>query len=241
MPLHDWSRVRPGIYHGFHIGWIVATADRLTTLLPSGYYAYPEQTAGPFQGDVITLEEPDSEYLGAGGTALLTRPFVKVVQMADEEVPFPKRHLAVRRESDKGLVAVLELVSPGNKHSGKSIGAFVRKSRALIDDGVHLLIADPFPPSNRDPHGLHELIAEGNIDQPYALSAGERCAVSYDCGERLVAYLEPLAVGDVWPSMPVFLQPGAHILLPLEETYMTTWNKLPRQIRKEITDAAIRG
>ena len=40
MPVHDWSRVGPGIFHHFHGKWIVAISDALNGgLLPEDYYA----------------------------------------------------------------------------------------------------------------------------------------------------------------------------------------------------------
>jgi len=48
MPLHDWTRVDPGVCHGFHTLWTAETSYLLTDLLPRGYYAFPEQKAGRF-------------------------------------------------------------------------------------------------------------------------------------------------------------------------------------------------
>jgi hypothetical protein len=40
MPMHDWTRVEPTIYHHFHQRWTVAIADALNGgLLPAGYSA----------------------------------------------------------------------------------------------------------------------------------------------------------------------------------------------------------
>ncbi len=55
-------------------------------------------------------------------------------------------------------------------------------------------------------------------------------AVSYDAGNPFLAYVEPLAVGDPLPEMPLFLQPGICIPCPLEESYMATWDALPEEL-----------
>jgi hypothetical protein len=39
-----------------------------------------------------------------------------------------------------------------------------------------------------------------------------------------VAYVEPIAVGDVLPDMPIFLKPEVYVPAPLEATYRTTWD-----------------
>src|SRR5262249_58775256 len=58
MPIHDWFRVEAGIFHAFHRGWITELARALNRgLLPSDYYALPEQYAAGFGPDVLTLQE----------------------------------------------------------------------------------------------------------------------------------------------------------------------------------------
>src|SRR5438874_6666719 len=47
MPVHDWTLVEAGIFHGFHTVWIGAINNALNEgLLPKGYYALPEQQVG---------------------------------------------------------------------------------------------------------------------------------------------------------------------------------------------------
>ena len=54
--------------------------------------------------------------------------------------------LTIRRGLGR-IVAVIEIVSPGNKHDNAAIRNFVRKSVDLIAKGVHFLVVDLFPPS----------------------------------------------------------------------------------------------
>src|SRR6266851_2379946 len=57
MPVHDWTRVDAGIFHAFHHGWIEELARALNRgVLPSDYYALPEQHAAGFGPDVLTLQ-----------------------------------------------------------------------------------------------------------------------------------------------------------------------------------------
>ena len=49
------------------------------------------------------------------------------------------------------LVAVIEIVSPGNKSSKAAIRSFVDKAVQFLHQGVHLLIIDLFPPTPRPP------------------------------------------------------------------------------------------
>jgi hypothetical protein len=40
MPIHDWTRVDPGLFHSFRLSWIAAISDCLNNgHLPNEYYA----------------------------------------------------------------------------------------------------------------------------------------------------------------------------------------------------------
>src|SRR5579884_547603 len=67
MPIHDWTRVDAGIFHAFHVHWLGEISGSLNGgLLPSGYYALPEQIAGGLVPDVLTLQRPDDGSSPAG-------------------------------------------------------------------------------------------------------------------------------------------------------------------------------
>ena len=55
-------------------------------------------------------------------------------------------------------MAVIEIVSPGTKGSNVEFRAFVEKATDLEAQGVQLLVIGLFPPSKRDPGGIHEAI-----------------------------------------------------------------------------------
>jgi hypothetical protein len=40
---------------------------------------------------------------------------------------------------------------------------------------------------------------------------------------------EPIAVGDVLPNMPLFLEPNGCVMVPLEAMYQTAYAVLPRR------------
>ena len=43
----------------------------------------------------------------------------------------------------------------------------------------------------------------------------------------LTAYVDSLAVGDPLPDAPLFLAPGWYVNVPLEQTYMASWDVTP--------------
>jgi hypothetical protein len=47
-----------------------------------------------------------------------------------------------------------------------------------------------------------------------------------------VAYIEPVAVGDVLPDMPLILKPDFYVPTPLEATYQATWKGFPSVLKK---------
>ena len=132
--------------------------------------------------------------------------------------------IAVRHRHGQ-VVAVVEIVSPGNKASKNELRTFVEKSSKLIVLGIHLLVIDLFPPSKRDPHGIHKAIWDEFVEEDFELPPDQRLMIAaYDAGPPPVAYVEHLAVGEVLPDMPIFLKPDYYVPAPLEETYGTTWN-----------------
>ena len=116
--------------------------------------------------------------------------------------------MVVRHVSGDRIVAMIEIVSPGNKASRHGFRAFVDKACELLEARIHLLILDPFPPGPRDENGVHAAIWEEVQDEPFELPADKRLTlVAYECGLTTRAYIEPVAVGDVTPRhAPV---PGA--------------------------------
>jgi hypothetical protein len=229
MPMHDWTKVDAGVYHVLHFYWIGAIDRVLRQRLPEGFYSMPEQHAGPFGPDVLTLTtQPLAGRDTVGGTATLPRPRTKVVQESAGDFYLSKQRIvAIRHVSDDRLVAVVEIVSRGNKDSNPKYRQFVKKAQALLEQKIHLLIVDPFAPPAKHPEGLHFDIVEDGFEEPYRLPATQPLLqVAYECDDNLRAYVEPFALGDRLANMPVYLEPDFFVEVPLEETYMAAWGEI---------------
>ena len=90
-----------------------------------------------------------------------------------------------------------------------------------MNQKIHLLVFDLFPPTKRDPHGVHAAIWSElqEDDEVFELPSDKPLTLaSYDVGPPLVAYIEPIAVNDALPEMPLFLRPGVYIPSPLESS-----------------------
>lgn len=232
MPMHDWTRVAAGIYHAFHSSWIQEMHKALLKALPPDYYCLPEQQAAGFGPDILTLKSNDvSGYSSPGSTATLTKPKTRyTIETPTEFYLRKKKSVVIRHVSGDRIVAMIELVSPGNKGAAHALKQFVDKANELLQQRIHLLIIDPFPPGTRDPHGIHAAIFERVEDEPFELPPEKPLTlVSYECDTVVRGYLEPVAVGDELPDMPVFLNPGQGIDVPLERTYMDAWDAVPKR------------
>ncbi len=242
MPIHDWTRVEAGIFHAFHHRWITAMTDGLNAgLLPVAYYALPEQYAAGIRPDVLTLPGPGGPAgfpadAAGQGAVVLAEPRVSIRMETEPDFYRRKKaHVAVRHVSDDRLVAVIEIVSRGNKDARAPLQDLLDKTIALLDAKVHLLLVDLFPPGRYDPHGLHAAIWEELAHETF-LPPTEKplTLVAYESAAKVRAHVEPIAVGDELVPMPLFLEPGMHVLVPLDTTYQTSWDALPARWRDVI-------
>jgi hypothetical protein len=237
MPIHDWTRVDAGLFHHFHQNWNTALCNGLNAgSLPPDYFALVEQRiSGPIP-DILTLQlsgggqEPGDS---SPGLAVATSPpGTRLVRRSEAEIYARKADRITVRHRHGDVVAVIEIVSPGNKASRNEMRYFVEKAADLIRQNIHLLVIDLFPPGPRDPQGIHKAIWDEFLEEDVALPPDKPLTLAaYDAGPERVAYVEFVAVGDVLPEMPLFLKPGFYVRAPLEATYQATWQAFPAPLK----------
>jgi hypothetical protein len=244
MPIHDWTRVDAGIFHAFHHGWIEELARALNRgVLPSDYYALPEQHAAGFGPDVLTLQGSRWDDADSGEpqatSAVLTVP--KLLPTAETDMEFYRRKqkaVTIRHVSGDRVVAMVEIVSPGNKATRNAMRAFVEKASELLAKGIHLLILDLFPPGKRDPQGIHGEIWQEIAGQEYAAPADKPLTLAaYETGNTMRAYVIHAAAGDALADMPLFLAPQQAVTVALEATYNAAFAEVPRRWRRVLDPA----
>ena len=181
--------------------------------------------AGDDSGERSNGDPPD-------GGGVLTVPKLKPIAETDMEFYRRKQKVvAVRHVSDDALVAMVEIVSPGNKAGRKPLRAFVEKAADLLDQGIHLLIIDLHPSSKLNPEGIHGEIWQEVSGARLCCTAQTLTLAAYENGNTLRAYVVHAAVGDELTDMPLFLEPEKAVSVPLEEIYNTTFAEQPRRWR----------
>jgi hypothetical protein len=196
MPIHDWNRIPSGIFHHFHQDWSIEIARTLNRgNLPKGLSALVEQRAG-------TVESWGKKDLN-GGLVTRERPNTSIVRKTAKQIYADRANRVTVRHHLGRILAVIEILSPGNKDSRASLRDFVEKTIDFMRQGVHLLLIDLFPPSPRDPFGIHKMIWDEIHEEEFQFPPGkDRILASYRMGDERIAYVEPVGVGDSLPSMP---------------------------------------
>jgi Protein of unknown function (DUF4058) len=248
MPLHDWTRVTAGVFHAFHNAWITELQRALNAgVLPADYYALGEQWAGEIGPDVLTLhlqrpDKPSSPSPRRDSSKPITLadqpPQTRITQQAPEEAAYflsKRRAVVIRHISGDRVIAVIEIVSPGNKLTRVYFEQLLNKILGALRQGCHLLVVDLLPPGTFDPDGLHGKIWEAITGETFQLPAPDvRVLAAYRAAPSPTAYVELPSVGDVLQDMPLFLSEDQYVAVPLEETYQSAFTSMPAHLRQAL-------
>lgn len=240
MPVHDWSRVDANLFHDFHQAWTMSIRNALNAgLLPAGYSALVEQHAAGLVPDVLAVERRARGRgpAPAGGVLTADPPKTRhVIQGKADDLAGRANRVAIRHRLGE-VVCIIEVVSPGNKSGRAALRAFVDKTHEFLTAGVNVLVVDLFPPTPRDPHGIHKAIWDEIEDVPFELTPDQPLTLAAyvagdpTAGRAVTAYVEPVAVGAALPDMPAYLDSRYHVPVPLEATYQAAWETCPADMR----------
>jgi hypothetical protein len=211
MPIHDWARVDANLFHDFHQSWTIAICNALNAgILPKHFSALVE----PYNATALPVWRAD---------------------LARDEILANRANRVTVRHRLNRMVCVIEIVSPGNKGSRSALRSFVEKSFEFLKNGVNLLVVDLFPPSPRDPHGIHKAIWDEIEDSPFDLPPDKPLTLAaYVANFVKVAYVNVVGIGDVLPDMPAYLDLDSYVPVPLESTYQATWGSCPEDMREAV-------
>ncbi len=179
MPIHDWSRGSAGLFHDFHLCWVARIWDVVNNgVLPPDHYAMIEQTGGDLDPFAATIDN-----------AMPRMRFTAQTEL--DAYLLRRRTLVIRHDSDDRIIALVEIVSPGNKSSRHALRSFVDKATEALYRGYHLLIVDLHPPGRRDPQGIHGAIWSAISDDNYSAPTDKPLTLAaYSAGTIKRAFIE---------------------------------------------------
>lgn len=225
---HSWDEV-----HGLWPGMIVLD---LFAVLPSGYRAAPNVHLGTgFEVDVAgfdeTADDRDGPVQSAGdGTAVLTAPAPTLTAEAELFEPDEYEVRVYDTSRYRQLVAVIEIISPSNKDRPDAREQLIGKAASLLRQGVSVSLVDPV--TIRRANLYAELLARLGQDvtridaaPTYAATLRTRGPTSGRRGRPsalIDTWYYPMELGQPLPTIPIWLGPTLHVLLPMESSYETT-------------------
>jgi hypothetical protein len=174
MTLHDLRGLDVEAFHSFHLLWLVHLSEAWNRGVgPTGYYS---------QNQHHTAENP----------------------FVHSEPSFGRqRTLALRREADQRLVAVVEVMTARTRATARDLDETIDKLAALLRGGVHVAVIDPLPVSSvtaRLALAVGACSSAPQLAKPLTLA-------SFRAGPSIDLYLSDFAIGEPFPVMPLFLTP----------------------------------
>lgn len=246
MPIHDWRLVDAGIFYSFHVSWTVELHRVLNRgLLPSDYYALTETIGHPGKSLFQTIQQPPNDPIivedPSGGIEKgAVPPQTRFHARAEGDIyAASAKSVVIRHQSNHQVIAAVMIVSPGNKSSWHALRSFVEKVVTALRGGIHLLIVDLFSPGPHDPQGIFKAIWDELCDNDFTLPKGRPLTLAaYSADKFPEAFVEPVAVGDTLPEMPLFLTPDMYVPTPLEAAYCSAWEGFPSFWREVLVSSS---
>ena len=228
-PIHNWEAV--------HSRWASAIADALNEdLLPPEYFAEPETRGrGRVEIDVATFEQPQHSAIQqvGTGTALLSAPTwapAAAAMVMPAVFPGEFRVQIFRGQGGATLVGAVELVSPANKDRADQRTAFATKCASYLYEGVSLILVDVV--TNRHVNLHNELVGLMQHNRRFdygddkSLYAAAYRPVRRDEAEQIDVWPATLALGELLPTLPLYLTGELCVPVDLEATYSEACRRL---------------
>ena len=188
------------VWQDFHNGYLLALRRQLVAQISGGLVAKVEETVYVHQisegDDRLLLGRPDVAVFGetegaGGGSATLEAPTWADLLPDQDVLRLPR--IEVRDRLRRGLVTVIELLSPTNKRAGADRQQYLGKRRALLRSPAHLMEIDLL-------RGGERLPMRGLVDCDY-------CVLVSHAEQRPRVGVWPLRLRDPLPEVPVPLTP----------------------------------
>lgn len=233
-------------WQSFHARWSISIADDLNRRLPRQFVAdAPMRLGSAVEADVVEYEQredlaptngtPGIGLAGTGGVAVATEPQTQAAietvlytpPVTDLSMPadFPPEVFVEIKDVTQQyrVVAVVELVSPGNKKERSEREQFAAKCLSFLGEGIGLVVIDIVTERHWNLH--NELIRITERDARFEMAGDPWLyAAAYRPVHRkkenfIDLWHWPLAVGAALPTVPLALKGFGCVALNLEATY----------------------
>ena len=146
------------------------------------------------------------------------------------------KSILVRRTSDDHIAGVVETYCPRTDGRPERSRPTVNRVLRHLGAGSHVLLLDI---AGSKGSGVHSAVwSKLKPSQSASPTPVHRALVSYAAGDDVEAFVEPVAVGDVLPDMPLFLTPDTSIAVPLDASYQAALGDRPKRWRDVIDPPA---
>lgn len=234
MPLHDhfhspWSD--HNFWEGFHSAWANTIVRHLNgSLLPPQFRAVPQVHLSAWvEADVAAFEQDGARRGGYGERGeLATAAWAPPEPVQTLAVEFPNQDVFEVQVLDEKrgmrLVAVVELVSPGNKDRAEHRRAFASKCAAYLQQQIGLLLVDIVSGRRASMHQeLLEVLARPlpatELPDLYAIAYRTRKENGHGA---LDTWPAALTVARPLPTLPLWLASNFAVPVDLEMSYEET-------------------
>ena len=240
MPLYDHFHGPLAATHhweSFHTRWGVAMADDLNRRLPKRFLAESPMHLGPaVAADVAETDRlvVDGFVNGStghdqlddgGGLALATELYAPPATALSMPATFPTEMRVEVKDASRAyqVVAVVELVSPGNKKEANEREQFAAKCLSYLGRGIGLVVVDIVTERLTNLHNVLVRLAGHDprfemAGDPPTYAAAYR-PVSRSRENLIDLWHWPLPVGAALPVVPLALKGFGCVALDLAATY----------------------
>jgi hypothetical protein len=157
VPIHDWTRVPSCVFHDFHQGWTIEIKRMLNRgLLPPGYSASIYFNEAKCEPDYVTMQSIGPPISTLKSVADSPPYSTQIARLEMDSAVYARNanRIAIRHEFGN-VVAIIEVVSSGNKKSVHAIRSFTTKAIEFLGNGVNFVVIDLFPPT---PQPIRDLV-----------------------------------------------------------------------------------
>lgn len=207
-------------WHSFHNAWATYLAEDLNQRLPQGYFAESNVQFG-IEIDVAAFEEKNWPIVNENTQDWQPSPPTQVVPFESATVEQVEVGIFSSEQSTK-LIGAIEIVSPANKDRPSQRDVFVTKCQSYLEQGVGLIVIDVVTARKRSLHAqLMQQITgktQPNADDLYA--AAYRSIVLEK--PQVEVWFETLELGQLLPTLPLWLKDGDCYPIDLAQTYDRT-------------------